>query len=134
MQQGACSMEYISGTFLRVKGDQKAQVLYYAGLWIQFRIRTIIYILNIQSKTFARIHLIILTNWVGVVNPAVWLIKIGLIFCTLMMQKKTLQIKISSNCALLIIQCNFTSHSAYDAASTKYNGVKIDGFLYPNFM
>ena len=66
-EQGACSMEYISGTFLRVKGDQKAQVLYYAGLWIQFRIMTII--LNIQSKTFSRINLS-LTNWVGVVNPA----------------------------------------------------------------
>ena len=28
----------------------------------------------------------------------------------------------------------YTSHSAYDATSTESNGVKIDGFLYPNFM
>ena len=27
-----------------------------------------------------------------------------------------------------------TSHSAYVARSTKLHGVKIDGFLYPNFM
>ena len=27
-----------------------------------------------------------------------------------------------------------TSHSAYDATQTESNGVKIDGFLYPNFM
>ena len=27
-----------------------------------------------------------------------------------------------------------TSHSAYVATSTESNGVKIDGFLYPNFM
>ena len=27
-----------------------------------------------------------------------------------------------------------TSHSAYDAMLTESNGVKIDGFLYPNFM
>ena len=27
-----------------------------------------------------------------------------------------------------------TSHPAYDATSTESNGVKIDGFLYPNFM
>ena len=27
-----------------------------------------------------------------------------------------------------------TSHSAYDATSIESNGVKIDGFLYPNFM
>jgi hypothetical protein len=26
------------------------------------------------------------------------------------------------------------SHSAYDATSTECNRVKIDGFLYPNFM
>ena len=30
--------------------------------------------------------------------------------------------------------CYVTSHSAYDATSTESNGVKIDGFLYPNFM
>ena len=28
----------------------------------------------------------------------------------------------------------FTSHSAYVATSTESHGVKIDGFLYPNFM
>ena len=27
-----------------------------------------------------------------------------------------------------------SSHSAYDATSTESNGVKINGFLYPNFM
>ena len=27
-----------------------------------------------------------------------------------------------------------TGHSAYVATSTKSNGVKIDGFFYPNFM
>ena len=27
-----------------------------------------------------------------------------------------------------------TSHSAYVATSTESQGVKIDGFLYPNFM
>ena len=27
-----------------------------------------------------------------------------------------------------------TSHPVYDATSTKSNGVKIDGFLYPNSM
>ena len=27
-----------------------------------------------------------------------------------------------------------TSHSAYVATSTESHGVKIDGFLYPNFM
>jgi hypothetical protein len=33
-------------------------------------------------------------------------------------------------------QCNHpnTSHSAYVATSIESNGVKIDGFLYPNFM
>ena len=32
--------------------------------------------------------------------------------------------------------CNtvITSHSAYVAMSTELHGVKIDGFLYPNFM
>ena len=29
---------------------------------------------------------------------------------------------------------SFTSHSAYVATSTESKGVKIDGFLYPNFM
>ena len=28
----------------------------------------------------------------------------------------------------------YTSHSAYDTTSTKANGVKINGFFYPNFM
>ena len=28
----------------------------------------------------------------------------------------------------------FTSHSAYVATSTELDGVKIDGFLYPNLM
>ena len=28
----------------------------------------------------------------------------------------------------------YTSHSAYVATSTELHGVKIDGFLYPNFM
>ena len=32
------------------------------------------------------------------------------------------------------LPCTLTSHSAYDATSTKSNGVKIDGFLYPNLM
>ena len=27
-----------------------------------------------------------------------------------------------------------TSHSAYVATSTEWQGVKVDGFLYPNFM
>ena len=30
--------------------------------------------------------------------------------------------------------CTDTSHSAYDATSTELYGVKIDGFLYPNFI
>ena len=29
---------------------------------------------------------------------------------------------------------SFTSHSAYVGTSTESEGVKIDGFLYPNFM
>ena len=29
---------------------------------------------------------------------------------------------------------SFTSHSAYVATSTELDGVKIDGFLYPNLM
>ena len=107
MQQGACSMEYISGTFLRVKGDQKAQVLYYAGIWIQFRIMTLSWSFN--PRLLRESIYFWLPNWVGVVNPAFWLIKIGLIFCTLIMQKKTFEIKIFfySNCVLLIIQYNF---------------------------
>ena len=31
-------------------------------------------------------------------------------------------------------ECKYTSHSAYVAKSTKLDGVKIDGFLYPIFM
>ena len=30
--------------------------------------------------------------------------------------------------------CTLTSHSAYDVTSIESNGVKIDGFLNPNFM
>ena len=33
-----------------------------------------------------------------------------------------------------VVDARFTSHSAYDATLTKSNGVKIDGFLYPNIM
>ena len=32
-----------------------------------------------------------------------------------------------------LLHTPFTSHSAYVAASTELHGVKIDGFLYPNF-
>ena len=35
---------------------------------------------------------------------------------------------------LLDITSQLTSHSAYVATSTELHGVKIDGFLYPNFM
>ena len=33
-----------------------------------------------------------------------------------------------------MILMHTTSHSAYDATSTESNGVKIDGFVYSNFM
>ena len=35
---------------------------------------------------------------------------------------------------VLVTHSKYTSHSAYVATSTKSDGVKIDGFLYPNFM
>ena len=31
-------------------------------------------------------------------------------------------------------KCTDTSHSAYVATSTEFHGVKINGFLYPNYM
>ena len=42
---------------------------------------------------------------------------------------------VTTNIALkLIFQWSITSHSAYVATSTESHGVKIHGFLYPNFM
>ena len=35
---------------------------------------------------------------------------------------------------LISLHCTLTSHSAYVATLTELHGVKIDGFLYPNFM
>ena len=66
---------------------------FYTMLAFGFNLGLWLYLDHVQSKTFARINLF-LTYWVGVVNPAFWLIKIGLIFCTLIMQKKTFEIKI----------------------------------------
>ena len=35
---------------------------------------------------------------------------------------------------LKLHQITLTGHSAYVATSTESDGVKVDGFLYPNFM
>ena len=74
-EQGACSMEYISGTFLRVKGDQKAQVLYYAGLWIQFRIMTLSWTFNPRLLRKSIIYFWLKLGW-----KSFWLIKFELIY------------------------------------------------------
>ena len=52
-------------------------------------------------------------------------------------ENQSLILKISSwnsKEKIVIMNCEYTSHSAYVATSTESNGVKIDGFLYPNYM